>query len=196
MAGTVAKRSTSATEPARVSVWVLPLTAILVLVVGFLFVRSYVASILFSALISFMFLPVYKYFARKTKRPGLSVAITICTATLSIIIPVLLLAALTLSQVNTMVKNYQASDVSFGSATIEQVVNTGTERVQNIVHALPGGESVKIDKQAVSEKLKDGIVDGLKLLAHALAYVGGAFFGFITTFILSIFLISSMLRYH
>lgn len=189
------KTQPSTTGPARLSPWVLPLTAVFVLVVGFLFVKPYIAAILFSALISFVFNPVYKRFVQKTKRAGLSVALTICVATLSIIIPCFLLAMLTVGQVNTMISNYQHEEISFGSANIQEVVDTGIDRAENIVHVLPGGESITINKDAIVEKLKDGLLEGLRFLAESLAHVGAAFFGLIGTFILSIFLISSMLRY-
>ncbi len=192
MAGSKPK---AASQPARFSPWVLPLTAITVIVVGFLFVRPYLGAILFSALISFLFNPVYKYFVHKTNRQGLSVALTISVATLSIVIPCLLLGALTIGQVNTMIAKYQQGSVSFGSAHVQEVVDTGLDRVENLVHALPGGEGVNIDKQAIVQKLKDGLLAGLSFLAQSIAHIGTAIFGFIGTFILSIFLISSMLRY-
>lgn len=153
------------------------------------------ATILFSALISFIFNPVYKYFLRKTKKAGPSVALTITVATLSIIIPCFILGALTLGQVNTMITKYQSGSINIGSAQVQEVVDTGVDRIQSIIHALPGGESINVDKGTIIAKLKDGAIAGLQYLTKSIAHIGAAFFGFITMFILSIFLISSMLRY-
>lgn len=185
----------SVTKTGHISPWVLPLSAIFVLVVGFLFIRPYFSAILFSALISFTFNPLYKYFLRKTNRPGLSVASTLGVATLAVILPCILLAIMTFNQISNMVSTYQSGSVSFGSASLNSVVATGTDRVQAIVNTLPGGKGVDIDKQAVQEKVKTGLLDALDALANAIGHFGTAIFGFIATFILSLFLIASMLRY-
>lgn len=179
----------------HISPWVLPLTAIFVLVVGFIFIRPYFGAVLFSALISFTFNPLYKFFLRKTNRHGLSIASTLGIATLAVILPCVFLAIMSFNQITSMVSNYQKGSISFGSASLNSVVATGTDRVQSIVSALPGGQSVQIDKQAVQDKVKTGLVDALDALANAIGHFGTAIFGFIATFILSLFLISSMLRY-
>lgn len=174
----------------------LQLATILLVVAGFFFIRPYLGAILFSALISFIFLPVYKALLRKTKKPGLSVATTICVAIASLIIPFAILATVTLGQVNSLIQQYQTSGLTLDSTQIQSVIDTGTERIESILHAVPGGDTIRIDKTALTENIKNAVVSGLHLLAKHLANFGFAFFGFVGTFILAIFLVSAMLRYH
>jgi predicted PurR-regulated permease PerM len=162
---------------------------------GFLFIKPYFGAILFSALIAFIFNPVYKALLRKTRKSGLAIAITLVVAVLSVVIPCIFIVTVTVAQVNSIVSKYQSGSLSVGPAQLQETVDRGVDRANAVVSAAPGGEQLHIDKQKVEGGLKNALVDGLKFLAQTLTNVGLAFFSLISTFILSIFLISSMLRY-
>jgi predicted PurR-regulated permease PerM len=162
---------------------------------GFLFIKPYFGAILFSALIAFIFNPVYKAVLRKTRKSGLAIATTLVVAMLSVVIPCIFIVTVTVAQVNSIVSKYQSGSLSVGPAQLQEIVDRGVDRANAVVSAAPGGEQLHIDKQKVEGGLKNALVDGLKFLAQTLTNVGLAFFGLISTFILSIFLIASMLRY-
>jgi predicted PurR-regulated permease PerM len=168
---------------------------ILSIVAGFLFIRPYIGTILFSALIAFIFNPVYKKVFKLTGRVTLAIASTLIAATLAVVIPCIFIVSITISQVNSLVNKYNNEAISVGPAQIQEVVDRGVDRINDVAKALPGGEKVQVDKEKVKQGLKDAVVNGLKFLAETLTNVGQAFFGLISTSILAIFLIISMLRY-
>ncbi|HEX7632775.1 MAG TPA: AI-2E family transporter [Candidatus Saccharimonadales bacterium] len=171
------------------------LTMVLAVVAGFLFIRPYVGTILFSALIAFMFNPVYKAVYWRRNSHGQALISTILVATLSLVLPLLIVIGVTVNQANALVSKIQSGNVNVGPAQVETVVERGTERVNKIITALPGGENVTLDKNKAAEQLKKIGTELLQGLVKFIEHASGAFFGFISTSILAFFLVASMWRY-
>jgi predicted PurR-regulated permease PerM len=187
----VKKRS----SPIKKTPVALQITVAIAFITGFFFVRSYFGAILLSALIAFLFNPVYKRLLKKTGRQGVSISATLVIAGLSIVLPLVFIIGVSVAQIGSIVTDYQNGSLNVGPTDIQQVVDNGANRIDQIISALPGGSEVHIDKQKTANQIKDAIIAGLNFLATSLAGIGSAILGFISTFILSIFLISSMLRY-
>lgn len=168
-------------------------TMVLAVIAWLIFIWPYIGVILFSAVIAFIFSPVYRYLLRKTKRDGIAMLGTLLAALLALVIPAALIILLTVNQVTSLVNEFQNGDKSIGSAEIEEVVERGSERVNELLNALPGGAS--IDKDKIIGQAQDALVGMLNSLVDILTKVGLSFFGLITTTIIAIFLIMAMLRY-
>lgn len=158
-----------------------------------LFIWPYVGVILFSAVIAFIFSPVYQFLLRKTKRDGIAMLGTLLTALLALIIPTLLIVALTVSQITTLVNQFKDGDISIGAAQIEEIVDRGTERANQLLAAIPGGN--ELDRGKIVEHVQNALVSLLDALISTLTSLGLGVFGFITTTIIAIFTIIAMLRY-
>jgi predicted PurR-regulated permease PerM len=171
------------------------LTMLAALTAGFFFVLPYLGAIMFSALVAFIFNPVYKWFLRKTKRSGIALPATLITAFLSVLLPAAFIVGICINQANTLINNFENGNGNLGPAQIQTIADRGTERVNDIIHGLPGGKSINIKESDVTSKLKDAAADAAKALIGFVTAAGGAFFGLISTFILSIFLMFAMWRY-
>jgi len=169
------------------------ITMAVAVLAGLYFVWPYIGVILFSAVIAFIFGPVYQFLLRKTKRDGLATLGTLLTALLALIIPLTLIVALTVNQVATLVDQFRDGNIAIGTAQIEEIVDHGTERVNQLLASIPGGN--ELDRGKIVEHVQNTLVGVLDALVNALTSLGLGVFGFITTTIISIFLIMSMLRY-
>lgn len=171
----------------------LQITMAIAAVIWLIFIWPYVGVILFSAMIAFIFSPVYQFLLRKTKRDGLALFGTLLAAILSVIVPVILLGALMLNQASSLLDTFENGNINVGSAEIEEIVDRGTDRANQLLSALPGG--AEIDKDKIFDQVQSTLVSLLNSLVDILKNIGLGFFGFITTTIIAIFLIISMLRY-
>lgn len=170
-------------------------TMLVALVGGVILVRPFIGTILFSALIAFIFNPVYQKILKKTKSNGLAITGTLFAAALSVIIPILFVAAVTVTQASSIINRYTSGSMSLGTESIQNIADNGIDRVNTIITALPGGDAISVDKAKVTEGLRQAGLNVLEYMINLLTSLGTAFFGFISTSILAIFLIMAMLRY-
>lgn len=169
------------------------ITMALAAIAWLIFIWPYVGVILFSAVIAFVFSPIYQFLLKKTKRDGLAMLGTLLAALLSLVVPITLIVIMTVNQVATLVDNFNNGNISIGSAQIEEIIHTSSDRANDLLHGLPGGAS--IDKDQITEKIQSALVGMLDALASMLTRAGASVFGLITTTIIAIFLIMAMLRY-
>jgi predicted PurR-regulated permease PerM len=168
---------------------------ILALLAGLLLIRPYAGTVLFAVLVAFIFNPVYRAVLRRSRRRGLAVLATIATALLSFILPLLVVVAVTVGQVNSLRGRVQAGQVDISSAHIEQVVDRGAERLQGVVDALPGGASFHPDKQKIHQQLKSAFGNLLEGIVNLVKRTGGVLAGLIPTSILALSVITNVLIY-
>lgn len=162
---------------------------------GLYFLRGYIGVILFSALISFVFYPIYKWLFKKTKRNSIAMIGTFISMIAAVIIPVAFVVTLGVTQVSSIVNDIQTNGVVFGDFDVDQLVDRGTERVNAIVNALPGGDGVSISREDIQNGFNELVTNSLQVFVSVLKDISFGFFGFITTSIIAIFLIAAMLRY-
>jgi predicted PurR-regulated permease PerM len=197
-AGAKAKLKTSKT-PAASKTQLTPrsmqITMALAVIAGFFFIKPYLGTILFSALIAFIFNPVYKSILGRTNRQGLAIFATLLTALLSLILPLLFIVSITVSQANSLISKIENGSANIGPAQVQDFVDKGTQRIEKTVQALPGGNDFQIDKNKLQENVKQYVADIAKGLVDVIKSAGGAFIGLISTSILALFLIMAMWRY-
>jgi predicted PurR-regulated permease PerM len=182
-------------QPARTVPRSVLLATVLALVLGFFLIQPYAGTVLFSALVAFIFNPVYQLVVRRTKRRGLAVLATFAAAVLSFILPLLVVVAVTVGQVNALLKSVDTGQVDVGSAHIEQVVDRGATRLQAVVEALPGGASFTPNKQKIHDKLTKLAGNVLEGIVNLIKRAGGLLAGLIPTTILAATIITNLLLY-
>jgi predicted PurR-regulated permease PerM len=195
-----AKATTKTSKaPATLNIQSIPrsvqITMALALVAGLFFIKPYLGTILFSALIAFIFNPVYKAVLRRSNRQSLALLATIIAALLSVIIPVLIIVGITVGEASSLVSKFKSGNTNIGPAQVQTFIDQGTQRIDKIVQAVPGGEGFHVDKKKAQEKIKNTAGDLAQGLIDIVKSAGGAFLGLISTSILALFLILSMLRY-
>jgi predicted PurR-regulated permease PerM len=162
---------------------------------GLLFVSPYVGVLLIAAIFTLLFNPLYKWLVRRTKRQGLSIAATLFAMMLAVIIPIAVVTAIAVAQVNTIVSDIQESGVTLSSADLEEITATGIERINAILASLPGGQPPQIDKTEVANAVTELASKAVAGFGELLATMGGAIFGLISTSILFVFVVVGMLKY-
>ena len=157
-----------------------------------IFVWPYISVVLMSALIAFAFNPVYKYLLKKTKSSTWSVIFALIVATLTVIIPITFILLVTIGQVNQIIDDFNSGNLEVGIVDVETVVDQSVERINSVLTLLPGGDAPQVSKEEAANTVKDIGTKLLNGLASLIKSAGTAIFGFISTFILSIFLIIGM----
>jgi predicted PurR-regulated permease PerM len=170
------------------------LTMAVALISGIVFVSPYFGAIAFSALIAFIFDPVYKYVLSHTKHTGLALAATFTAAIISVVIPIVLVASITIAQAGIIVADFKEK-TDLGTAQIDEAVERSTSRINHIVTSLPGGKELRVDPAKVQNALTTFVSEFLQGLVELIKRTAGAVSGLISTSILSFFLIVGMLRY-
>lgn len=168
-------------------------TMLVALVIGFIFISPYLGAVMFSALIALVFNPIYKKLLKLTRNTGVAVTGTLIAVVLSIMIPLIFIIGVTINQATTLVSQFSNGSANLGPAQIETVLDRGVDRANEIIKGFPGGESVNIDKGSVTDALKKAGKEAAQFLVNFLKTAGGAAIGFISTVILSFFLIIGML---
>ncbi len=173
----------------------LQIAAGLAIVGGFFFIKPYLGTVLFAALIAYAFNPVYKYLVKKTRKPNLSVLLTLFTAVLAATLACLFILSIALSQINNMTEKFKSQADGSVSQEIESTVNEGVDKINSTVAALPGGDELQVNKKEAVNNVRGAINDSLEFAADTIAEAGIAVVGLIYSTILSAFLISSMWRF-
>jgi predicted PurR-regulated permease PerM len=78
----------------------LAIATLIAILFGAYFLRHYFTLIIFSAIMAFLFDPFYKRRLRKNKNPGRAAATTFLFGALAILLPLILILALTVAQIN------------------------------------------------------------------------------------------------
>lgn len=170
-------------------------TMIIALVVGIAFIWPYIGTILFAALVSFLFNPVYKFLLRKTRKNSIALFGTFVAAVASVLIPLTFIVTVTIAQTSSIISQLSSDAAFFSSTEVQEAADRSIDRVNKLIRAIPGGEKIQINQKEVETTAKELVVSGLNVLLDVIKNVGSAFLGFITIFILSLFLIVAMLTH-
>ena len=168
---------------------------IVTLILLFLFIRPYLNVVMLSALIAFLFYPVYRFIVRKTHSSALGVTGTLVTAALTMIIPILLVLTVTVGQVNHLIDQVESGELQLGTANIDSAVDRGVDRMNGLLSLLPGGTEPEVSQESFTNTIRDIANKLLSGLVSLIKNLSNAFIGFISTSILSIFLIIAMLKH-
>lgn len=166
---------------------------IIAVLFGAYFLRGYFSLIVLAAILAFIYNPSYLWFMKKTKgKSGLSVTLTILFALVTIIIPLLILLALTVNQAVEFVDAIKKANID--SDSLKQTITNLFDSFNHIVHKIPGQSDTSFSLDTVTSWLKDNISSITKSAANYLVSFVGGFSAFFTKAIIFIFVFMSMLK--
>lgn len=171
----------------------LTIAVIIAVLFGAYFLRDYFLLIALAAILAFLYNPSYKWFLNKTKgKSGLSVTLTFVFACVTIIIPLVILLALTVNQAIQFVDDIK--NASIDSDSLKQTLTNLLDSANRTLHNIPGQENTNISVDSIIAWLKDNLSSFAKAVASYLAGVVGGFSNFITRSIIFIFVFISILK--
>lgn len=154
------------------------------------FLKFYLMLIVISAVIAFLFNPVYQWLIVKGRSQGQAALLTFLASLLAIILPVFLIGFITVLQIQSL-----SSDIASGnySISLTDVGNSLVNTVNNLFEQVGVSYTVTVDQMAnavssAAASFSENIVSGL------LSSISGIF-AFITTAIIYIYVFMSMLRH-
>lgn len=167
--------------------------AILSVIGLFLFLRNYFMLIAVSAILAYLFNPVYLWFLKKFKNGhGKAISMTVIVLFATIAIPLAVLLAITIDQAAKLVD--QVSEVVSTSGSAGEAINTLVADFNEQADKIPfvDGEVLKVDQ--ISEWIKNSLSTIVSTTLNFLKSFAGGIANFFTTLIIFLFIFSSLLR--
>jgi predicted PurR-regulated permease PerM len=169
----------------------LGIAALIALAIGILFLAPFFGVIVTSIVLAFTFAPINRWFAKRTKRPNSAPALTLLTALLMVVIPLLAVISITVMQTRTLANELQ--DVVKG-VTVDRDMTTVATDVSQVINTFSGGAFTVTEQQVVESVSAAGveIANGLLRLLTGLI---GSIPAIITSIVLFIYIFLAVLRY-
>ena len=168
------------------------LTVVAALLFTTYFLRSYFIIIAFSALLAFLYNPSYKWFLKKTKgNSGLSIALTILFATVTILLPLSLLLFITAQEAASFITSIKGNTVTVANhQTIANLISS----LNATIHHVPGMSNTTISIDSVSSWAKTYVATITKAGLNYILSIAGGFTAIFSQFIIFIFIFISLLK--
>lgn len=165
------------------------IATVIALLFGAYFLRAYFTLFIFAAILAFSFNPFYQKRLKKNKSPATAASQTLVVTFLAIIIPLMIILALTAVQINHSVRQLNGNH---GGLSVTKLTKQGIDKSNQLLAKTPTSfrvtdKWVKQTEIAVASKAANFLKD------NARSYAGGLF-GFFTTAILFIFVFLSLLK--
>ena len=168
--------------------------AAIISVIGLLlFLQNYFMLIAVSAILAYLFNPVYLWFMRKTKNShGKSITMTVVVLFSTVAIPLTALLAITIDQAASLLN--QISSAASGSGSLSDTVNTLVSEFNQQAEKLPfvKGEVVNVDQ--ITEWLKNSASTIVSSTLNFVKGFAGGIASFFTMLIIFLFIFSSLLK--
>ncbi|MFO0882420.1 MAG: AI-2E family transporter [Candidatus Saccharimonadales bacterium] len=171
----------------------LSVAVIIALLFGIYFLWGYFILIVFAAILAFIYNSSYHWFLRKTKqRVGLSITLTMLFALVSIVIPLVVILALTVNQAIQFVDVIR--NASIDSDSVKQTLTNLINSFNATVSHIPGASSSTVSLDSMTAWVKDNLAGFTKSVINYLVSVVGGVSAFFTKSIIFIFIFISMLK--
>lgn len=158
---------------------------IIALVGGAYFLRPYFSMIVLAAIIAFMFNPIYQRLNNRWNSPGKASATTLLIALLVLIIPFLLILAVSAQQIIIVADAFDST----------AALNFISEAIDTVNHQLASwGFDVSLNQASIVEALQGPLRNFGQNVLQALPGVFSGFFSFFTTSIIFLFVFLSLLK--
>lgn len=167
----------------------LVIATILALVAGVYFLRGYLMLIIFAAIAALIFNPLYQRLISKGRSPSGAATLTLLASFGALIIPSILIIALTIYQVADLV-----GDISNYSQNtdLHTVVQDGIDSINRFLASV--GITYTLELSTIVDGLKNAVKSvGSSLASGALSTISG-FFAFFTIAIIYIYVFMSILK--
>lgn len=163
----------------------LAIATVIALLVGAWFLRDYFILVVVAAILAFLFNPVYRYLLKRWQSPGRASAVTLLVALLAIIIPVLLIVAFSIRQVDALVEGFDPSSFENIESSAINTVNEWLSRL---------GFSHQLGDGSLSAKLQEGLKSFSQEVVATLPSLFGSFFAFLSSSIIFLYVFLSLLK--
>ncbi len=90
----------------------LAVATIFAVVIGVLFLKDYLLLIAVAAIIAYLFNPVYEWLLKRVKTKGRAATLTFLATLLAVIIPLIIVASITVLQINSLLSDISTSNYS------------------------------------------------------------------------------------
>lgn len=167
--------------------------AILSVIALFLFLRNYFMLIAVSAILAYLFNPVYKWCMRKTSDShGKSISMTVVVLFATIAIPLTALIAITVEQTASLLTNISAAVSNTGS--VGEAVDSLVSGFNQQAEKLPFVEDDVLSIDEVRQWIKNSASTIVSATLSFIKDFAGGIANFFTTLIIFLFIFSSLLK--
>lgn len=167
----------------------LSIATLIAILFSMYFFRQYIALIIFAAIMAFVFNPTYQRLLKRGRKPGSAATLTLAFAAVVILVPLMIIMALTGYQLNQMVRS---ATVTFNPADITNFGQRLIDESNRLLARTP--INFEVTPQWIQESASSGLQKiGTAVLNNVRVYAGG-FFNFFTTAIIFIFVFLSLLK--
>ena len=171
----------------------LPILVIIALLLGIYFLKNYVVLIALSAILAFLFNPLYKKLLKRTNdRAGLSAGLTFVAVVLIIAIPVTLLLVITIDQALQVAESFKTS--AAGSNSLYDTLVSLIADINKQLDKVPGLGSDTIRISQLTDWLRDNASNLTHSAISLLSGFAGGFSSLVTGVVIFIFVFLSMLK--
>mgnify|MGYP001400338521 CR=1 FL=1 len=168
----------------------LAIATIIALLTSVIFLRQYLMLVAIAAIVAYLFHPFYLWLMKKGFKEGTSRLLTFLVTLLFIIIPLLIVIALTISQVNTLVHAAQSGSLS--DFDYSNFLNNMIGRFNDLMSRM--GLDVFLTAQDINSWISTVIAKAGTTLLNNLASSVTGIFGMITSVIIYIYVFLSILK--
>ncbi|MBI5357723.1 AI-2E family transporter [Candidatus Saccharibacteria bacterium] len=165
----------------------LAIATALAIVIGVFFLKNYLMLIILSAVVVVLFNPVYKWLIRKGSKPSSAATLTTFVSLLAVIIPFLIVGALSLFQIDKLVSNISAGNYSFNSETVSEIIYTTNDKLSE------AGVTYRVSTEGIAEAISNAAEQFGKILLEGLLSSVTGFFALLTAAIIYLYVFISML---
>ncbi len=167
----------------------LAIATIFAIIVGVFFLKHYLMLIILSAIIAYLFNPVFSWFLKKGRGVGQAALLTFLVSVFAVVVPLIFIITLTVLQLASLADKIGTESYS---VNFTDLLNQFVDFVNNTLANL--GISKTISAESVTATLSDAIKQfGEALAENVLSSISGIF-ALITTSIIYIYVFMSMLR--
>ena len=169
---------------------VLAVATVIAAIAALFFLKKYLMLIIVSAIIAYLFNPVHQWLIRRGRSPGQAAVLTFFLSSLALIIPVFLIAVITIWQVEALTRDLTADDVSTALSDAENsFINWANSLLADL------GASYQLTTQGLADAISSAAESVSQTIVSGLASSISGIFSFITTAIIYIYVFMSMLRH-
>jgi predicted PurR-regulated permease PerM len=163
----------------------LGIAAIVALLVVCLLLKSYFILLVFTAILAFLYTPIYKKLLNRWSNTSKASIATLLIMIITIAIPVILLALISVNQVNNFLSSYDWSSVGSSEESLIATINNAFTKL---------GIDKQLDANAISKAIQDTLKAYSQELVQSIPDIFSSIFGLITSSIIFIYVFLSMLR--
>lgn len=166
----------------------LAIATVFAILVAVWFLKSYIMLIAVAAIIAYLFNPVYEWLLKHGRSKGQAATLTFLATLLAIIIPLIVVASITVLQINSLLNDFNPANYS---ADVGKLATDMINAVNNLLANI--GISHQVTIEQLNETIKTGIEQfGSNVASNIVSSVSNVF-SFITVGIIYIYVFFALL---